>query len=49
MKKDEFFYIAQFSYFPHKVAGINTNFRLFKHYDEVVMNFIIKNLNTMTE
>ncbi len=49
MKKEEFFQIAQFSYFPHKVSGINTNFRLFKHYDEHVMKFIIKQLPSLTE
>lgn len=49
MKKDEFFQIAQFSYFPHKLAGQNTNFRLFKHYDPEVMAFILKYLPAMND
>ena len=40
MTKDQFFDIAYFSYSPHKMTGKNTNFRFFKHFDPVVMQFI---------
>jgi hypothetical protein len=40
MSKEDFFQIAQFSYFPHKLTGQNTNFRLFKHYDPSVISFL---------
>ena len=49
MTKDQFFQVAQFSFFAHKVSKQNTNFRLFKHYDEHVMACIEKHFDTMDE
>lgn len=40
MSKEDFFQIAQFSYFPHKLTGQSTNFRLFKHYDPSVLRLV---------
>jgi hypothetical protein len=40
MSKEDFFQVAQFSYFPHKLTGQNTNFRLLKHYDPSVIRLI---------
>ena len=45
----EFFEFAQYSFFPHKLTGIKTNFRLFKHFDPHVIDFVSENLSKMDE
>lgn len=49
MNKKEFFDFLQFSYFPKKLTGINTNFRFFMNYNPNVMEFILKILPSLNE